>query len=105
MQQQRKILDWDKEWDKKPRDDFYLDSDPKYFVSAHDFGYVPKAKTFSPTLHRTRGYAGPGSYDIIEVVVCKCGKSQWRFYERASQQKPEIVFRKGKYCYPDFRYF
>jgi hypothetical protein len=103
VQQFQKASPWLRFWLNKTHEDWYLESQPKHFTNMSNFTFRLSDKSFNPIRHRTRGNDLPESLNVIDVVVCGCGKTQWKFCEKSARQKPEVFHRKGKYHYPDSR--
>jgi hypothetical protein len=75
--------------------DWYIASEPRAHTNANNFAFNSDM-SFNATMHRTRD---SGGHDMINVAVCECGKTEWRFTGKLSSQKPAIVNRRGKYTY------
>lgn len=78
--------------------DLYLLEDPKNFHNANYFSFPSSFKGYRPRLHRTKGSSA--IFDIVEYLTCECGGSVWAFSDKSIRSRPEIVFRKGRYKYP-----
>ena len=78
--------------------DLYLNEDPKDFHTSNYLGFSTSFKSYRPRLHRTRGSKAVS--DIVEYLACDCGGSVWAFSDKAVRGRAEIVFRKGRYKYP-----
>lgn len=75
---------------------YYLFDDPKNSTNISQFKYK-LYKAYRPRLHRTIG-ANP-QFDIVEFLMCSCGKSNWAFSEKAIVNR-EIIHHKARYIYP-----
>lgn len=83
---------------KRMASDHYLIDDPKYFKNMSNFTHTTTYKGYRPRLHRTRG--SRQTQDIIEFLMCECGKTSWGFSDKAIKGRPEILNRKARYRYP-----
>ena len=72
-------------------DDFIFSARTSFFN--HSVNY----KGYKPRLHRTKG-VDPSS-DVVEFLICNCGKTAWAFAERSIKNRPEIINRKSRYHY------
>lgn len=72
--------------------------------SVSEFSHPVNYKGFRPKLHKNK-WVHP-FMEYIDILVCKCGKTSWAFYQRSSKNRPEIYNRKGKYDAPiDYEHF
>lgn len=78
--------------------DHYLMEEPKYFVEMASFSHPVSYKGYRPRLHRTRGSSA--TQDVVEFLMCDCGRSSWAFSDKAVKYRPEIVARKARYRFP-----
>ena len=57
-------------------------------------------KNYKINLHRTIGNKSTYRFNIIDVLCCACGKTMWAFNSKSTESRPDIIHRKGRYCYP-----
>lgn len=88
-------------WYGRPSNDWYMEEQPRYFHSAHDFDYAVENKGYNPILHRTRGSNISNRDNVMEVISCWCGSTAWAFNQKAAKNRPEITNRKSRLFYPN----
>jgi hypothetical protein len=78
--------------------------EPRLFNGITEFNLILDDKSFSPRAHYTKPMLmtkKPGQFvPLTEILSCKCGATTWAFNQRSVIFRPEVVMRKGKYCYP-----
>jgi hypothetical protein len=83
---------------KKMTTDHYMIDDPKYFHDMSNFTHAVTYKGYRPRLHRTRGSSA--TQDVVEFLMCECGKTSWGFSDKAIKNRPEIVNKKSRRRFP-----
>ena len=83
--------------------DFYLMENPSNFYYVGYFGFKVSFKGYNPKLHHTRT---PWSYykqetEITEFLTCECGRTAWAFSDKTVKFRPEIIFKRARYKYPN----
>jgi hypothetical protein len=91
---------WMRGWLKRFTADWYLESEPKYFLDVKEFGFVLDDKHYVPTLFKNRGEPKTDRDNVVEIVGCGCGATVWAFNDKSTKNRPEITNRKGRYKYP-----
>lgn len=80
--------------------DWYLDAEPKYFHSLRELTFSLTDKHFVPSHFRTKGFPSDPRNNVVDIMQCECSATVWWYSQQAIKDKPEVVNRKGKYCYP-----
>lgn len=78
--------------------DWYLGSDPRSFYDIQLFSFSIKSKGYIAKLHNSRGVKNKNQ--VLEFLICECGKTKWAFNGKSIKNRPEIINRKGRYDYP-----
>lgn len=81
-------------------EDYYLSYQPRHFTSLSSFSFKLALKSYNPILYKSRGLPVDMDNCVTEFLTCDCGKSVWAFDMKYSQNKTEVINRKGKYHYP-----
>jgi hypothetical protein len=95
------VSKWMRGWVQRLTDDWYLDSEPKFFQTIEDFSFILGDKQYRPTVHRVRDLDPKAEKNVTEMVGCPCGATMWSFNQKSTKKRPEITNRKGRYKYPE----
>lgn len=90
-------LDWIKKVFKRMSTDYYLVDDPSKIISAETFSHAVNYKGVTIKLHKNKGVHP--YMDYTDLLVCKCGKTTWAYYQGCVSSRPEILNRQSKYKY------
>jgi hypothetical protein len=97
LRRQINLLNWVKAARKRMCHDYYLQINPSSIKGLSDLNYTVNYKGYKTRATRNKGI-NPFN-DYMEYLSCECGKTIWSFYEKSSQNRLEVLNRKGKYNY------
>lgn len=93
------VAEWYKSFIKHINNDWYLSHQPREFHLVNDtFSFEYPGRAYKPKLHHTRGV--DTTRHKVDIISCDCGACVWLFAQTTTEDRVEIVNRKGKYGYP-----
>lgn len=92
------MFDWFKKYIKHINNSWYKRHQPRYFTILKDFNFYWTEKSYNPRLHQYKGV--DNSENIVEYLMCPCGKTVWAFNQANGEGRAEIKNRKARYEYP-----
>jgi hypothetical protein len=92
------IFDWYKKFIKRMNSDWYKSHKPRHFFNMRNFNFSWMEKSYTPALHQHADI--DQMMNVVDYLICPCGKSVWAFAQTSSQNRPEIRNRKARYSYP-----
>jgi hypothetical protein len=83
---------------KRLSNDFHSAKNPRFCTKVSEIFHQVSYKGYRPRLHRTRG-SNP-TQDIVEYLMCECGRTSWGFTDKSIKGRPEILNKKAYQRFP-----
>lgn len=76
--------------------DIYFEYSPKEFYHIGLFEFKVNFKGYNPRFHKSNS-----PMEISALLTCKCSKTFWAFPDKIENSRPEVVFKRSRYKYPN----